>query len=130
HPLVAPSATRILFIFAAGSYTAWVALFAVYRYLVGLEMLAPLLILAAFDCVRAPARLRLTAAAGVVLAAALFGRYSFGAHTPATDPYVQVRGLSLPHPADTLLLMTGKEPMAYVIPSLPPTIAVLRIDGW
>jgi hypothetical protein len=46
------------------------------------------------------------------------------------DPYVQVRGLSFPHPTATLLLMTGHEPMAYLIPSLPPQIAALRIDGW
>jgi hypothetical protein len=26
--------------------------------------------------------------------------------------------------------MTGNEPMAYLIPSLPPAIPVLRIDGW
>jgi hypothetical protein len=129
-PLVAVPATRILFVFTAGSYAAWLALFAVYRYLVGLEMLAPLLILAALDCVPLAPRLRLAAAATILLTAALFGRYSFGDHAPVSDPYVQVRGLSFPNPADTLLLMTGDEPMAYLIPSLPPAIRVLRIDGW
>jgi hypothetical protein len=29
-----------------------------------------------------------------------------------------------------MLLMTGDEAMAYLIPSLPPAIPVLRIDGW
>jgi hypothetical protein len=129
-PLVSASATRILFIFAAGSYGAWLALFAVYRYLVGLEMLAPLLILAALDCVPLAPRLRLAAAATILLTSALFGRYSFSDHAPVSDHYVRVHGLSLPNPADTLLLMTGYEPMAYLIPSLPPAIPVLRIDGW
>jgi hypothetical protein len=129
-PLVAPPATRILFIFVAGSYVAWLTLFAVYRYLVGLEMLAPLLILAALDCMPCVPRLRLAAAATILLTIALFGRYSFGNHAPASDPYVQVRGLSFPDPDNTLLLMTGYEPMAYLIPSLPPAIPVLRIDGW
>jgi hypothetical protein len=128
--LVAPAATRILFIFVAGTYAAWVPLFAVYRYLVGLEMLAPVLILAALDCIPWSPRSRLTTAAMILLAAALFGRYSFGAHSPISHPYVQAQGLSFANPSDTLLLMTGNEPMAYLIPSLPPTIAVLRIAGW
>lgn len=129
-PLVALPATRILFIFAAGSYAAWLALFAVYRYLVGLEMLAPLLIVAALDCVPQPPRRRLAAAATILLLAALLGRYRFDDHAPPSDPYVRVQGLSFPNPSDTLLLMTGHDPMAYLIPSVPPAIPVLRIDGW
>ena len=60
----------------------------------------------------------------------MFGRYGFGDHAAVHDPYVRVEGLSFPDPADTMLLMTGHEPMAYLIPSLPPAIPVLRIDGW
>jgi hypothetical protein len=128
--LVAAPATRILFLFAAGSYAAWLASFAVYRYLAGLEMLAPLLIVAALDCAPLAPRLRLSAVAILLLLAALFGRYGFGDHASGRDPYVQVDGLSFPDPAGTMLLMTGDEPMAYLIPSLPPAIPVLRIDGW
>jgi hypothetical protein len=128
--LVAAPTTRILFIFAAGSYAAWLASFAVYRYLAGLEMLAPLLIVAALDCAPLAPRLRLAAVATLLLLAALFGRYGFGDHAAVRDPYVQVEGLSFPDPAGTMLLMTGDEPMAYLIPSLPPAIPVLRIDGW
>lgn len=129
-PLVAAPATRILFLFAAGSYAAWLAAFAVYRYLVGLEMLAPLLIVAALDCAPLARRVRLAAVAIVLLLAALFGHYGFRDHVAMGDPYVQVSSLSFPDPGDTMLLMTGDEPMAYLIPSLPPAIPVLRIDGW
>jgi hypothetical protein len=129
-PLVAASATRILFLFAAGSYAAWLAAFSVYRYLVGLEMLAPLLMVAVLDCAPLARRVRLTAAAILLLLAALFGRYDFGDHVAMGDPYVQVSNLSFPDASGTMLLMTGDEPMAYLIPSLPPAIPVLRIDGW
>ncbi|MDB6161568.1 MAG: hypothetical protein JWO04_5274 [Gammaproteobacteria bacterium] len=128
--LVAAPTTRILFLFAVGSYAAWLASFAVYRYLAGLEMLAPLLIVAALDCAPLPQRLRLAALAILLLMAALFGHYGFGDHAAVRDPYVQVEGLSFPDPAGTMLLMTGHEPMAYLLPSLPPAIPVLRIDGW
>jgi hypothetical protein len=129
-PLVAPPARRILFLFAAGSYAAWIALFAVYRYLVGLEMLAPLLMVAVLDCAPLAQRLRLAGVAILLLLAALFGHYEFGDHAAMGDPYVQVSGLSFADPGGTMLLMTGDEPMAYLIPSLPPAIPVLRIDGW
>ena len=129
-PLVEASARRILFLFAAGSYATWLVLFAVYRYLVGLEMLAPLLLVAAVDCAPLARRARLTVVAILLLLAALFGFYGFGDHAPRGDPYVQVSGLSFPDAGGTMLLMTGNEPMAYLIPSLPPAIPVLRIDGW
>jgi hypothetical protein len=128
--LVAAPATRILLVFAAGSYAAWLAAFAVYRYLVGLEMLAPLLIVAVLDCAPLARRERLAAVTIILLLAALFGRYGFGDHVANGDPYVQASGLSFPDPGGTMLLMTGDEPMAYLIPSLPPAIPVLRIDGW
>jgi len=129
-PLIAPRATRILFIFAAGSYAAWLAAFAVYRYLVGLEMLAPLLLVAVLDGTSLSRRVRLWTVTALLLLAALVGRYGFGDRVAAGDPYVQVDGLSFPDPESTMLLMTGNDPMAYLIPSLPPRIAVLRIDGW
>jgi hypothetical protein len=129
-PLVQASARRILFLFAAGSYAMWLVLFAVYRYLVGLEMLAPLLMVAVLDCAPLGRRARLTVVAILLLLAALVGFYGFGDHAPRGDPYVQVSGLSFPDAGDTMLLMTGEEPMAYLIPSLPPAIPVLRIDGW
>lgn len=128
--LLAPGATRILFLFTVVSYLVWLEWFAVYRYLVGLEMLAPVLILAALDCLPVSSRRRVTLLAGILVVAALCGRYSFANHGDARDPYVRVQGLSFADPASTLLLMTGHEPMAYLIPSLPPRIAVLRIDGW
>jgi len=129
-PVVPTSARRILFLFAAGSYAVWIAVFSVYRYLIGLEMLAPLLLVAVLDCLPLARSARLGGAAVLLVLAALFGHYGFGDRVAVGDPYVQVSGLSFPDPSATMLLMTGDEPMAYLIPSLPPTIPVIRIDGW
>jgi hypothetical protein len=130
EPLVAASARRILFLFAAGSYIVWLAVFSVYRYLIGLEMLAPLMLVAVLDCLPLTRRARLAGATALVLLAALFARYGFGDRVPVADPYVQLSGVSFPDPSASMLLMTGDEPMAYLIPSLPPIIPVIRIDGW
>jgi hypothetical protein len=129
-PLVAPGATRILFLFAAASYAAWIAAFGVYRYIVALEILAPLILTAAVGLVPVATRTRLIMTGLVLLIAAAFGRYDLGERAPLGDPYVQIKGLSFPHPDQSMVLMTGHEPMAYLIPSFPAAVPVLRIDGW
>jgi len=43
-PLADPKAARIVFAFAAVSYFFWLKLFAIYRYILQLEMIAPLII--------------------------------------------------------------------------------------
>jgi hypothetical protein len=129
-PIVAAPARRILFQFVAFSYVSWLALFAIYRYLVGLEMLAPLLIVAGLDCVPLTRHRRLATAAMLLLLAALLGHYNVGDRARSRGRYVQVEGASFANPGNTMLLMTGYDPMAYLIPSLPSAIPVLRIDGW
>jgi hypothetical protein len=49
---------------------------------------------------------------------------------PVTDPYVQVSLPPIRHPDRTMILMTGEAPLGYLVPSLPPEIPVLRMDGW
>ena len=47
NSLVAPDVAAALFAFAGVSYIAWLRVFAIYRYILILEMLSPLLIAAA-----------------------------------------------------------------------------------
>ncbi|MDE2013651.1 MAG: hypothetical protein KGJ75_12070, partial [Alphaproteobacteria bacterium] len=49
---------------------------------------------------------------------------------PLGDPYVQVKMPGIADPAHTMILMTGIEPLGFLVPELPPQIPVLRIDGW
>lgn len=129
-PIIDPSAARILFTFAGGAYAAWLAIFAIYRYIVALEMLAPLLIVAALGLIPASSRARLAAVAMVLAATAVFARYNTIVRGGVADPYVQVQYPAIAHPARTMILMTGYEPMGFIVPSLPPEIPVLRIDGY
>ena len=128
-PLVRLEPTRMLFAFVAVSYAAWIAQFAVYRYIVMLEMLAPLVIVAAVGLLPVDARFRWGTVALLFVGTFVTGRYDPGPHANLVDPYVQIQGLSLRDPAHTMILMTGEDPIAYLIPELPPSIPVLRIDG-
>ena len=128
--LVRPEVTWILFAFCAASYAAWLRELAIYRYIVALEMLAPLVIVAAVGLLPLSMRARIALAGLLLVVSAALGRYAAGPYVPLGDPYVQLSPLSIPHPAQSMILMAGYEPMAYLIPSLPATIPVLRIQGW
>ncbi len=129
-PLVAPEATRVLFAFAAVSYIAWLKVFAIYRYILALEMLAPILIAAAIGLLPLPRRTRWLALAVAFFAALVFTRPDFIERAPLGDPYVSVAFPPFPDPKHTMVLMTGNEPLGFIVPELPPEIPVLRIDGW
>jgi hypothetical protein len=128
--IVDPAAARILFAFAAAAYVAWIAVFGIYRYIVALEMLAPLLIVAAIGLLPVASRARLAAIAMVLAATAVLAGYSTILRGGHDDPYVRVQYPAIAHPGSSMILMTGYEPMGYVVPSLPPQIPIVRIDGY
>lgn len=130
RPIVATDASMALIAFAAISYVAWLKIFAIYRYILLLEILAPLLIVASIARWPLSQRAQLVLAGVVLLACITTMKTDIGGRMPTTDPYVQVAVPPIPHPGDTMILMTGIEPMGYLAPSLPRQIPVIRIDGW
>jgi len=119
---------KLLFVFAAVSYFAWSAVFGIYRYLIPLEMIAPVLIACVAALLPMPGR-RFALFAAVVVSLQLFVRVDLSDRQSWRGPYVQVH---VPPLATTnnMVLMTGHEPMAYVIPSFPREIPFVRIDSW
>jgi len=128
--LVAPDAAAALFGFAAVSYVAWLSIFAIYRYIVLLEMLAPILIAAAVGLLPMPRRAQLLTLAGLFFAALLLTRADFLERAPLESPYVSIALPKFDEPEHTMVLMTGNSPMGFIVPEMPPQIPVLRIDGW
>jgi hypothetical protein len=129
-PLVDKRATAVLFAFAAASYFAWLKFFAIYRYIIVYEMLAGLLIIAAVGLLPVSRRARYLTLAGLAAACLITARSDFLERAPVEDPYVQVALPPIPHPDKTMVVMTGDAPMGFIAATLPPQIAVLRIDGW
>jgi len=123
-------ALRVLMAFAATAYVSWLAVFGIYRYITVLEMLAPLLTLALIGSWPLPAAARAWGGAGLLLAMLLLTRVDFSDRVPFTGDFIEVTPPAIPRPEASLALMTGIEPMAYVIPSYPASIPFLRIDGW
>lgn len=116
--------------FAGIAYIAWLKLFAIYRYILLLEMLAPILIAGAIALWPVSRKARLAACALVLLFALAVTRASLAGRMGVDDPYIQVTLPPIPHPSRTMILMTGNEPLGYIAPSIPHEIPILRIDGW
>jgi hypothetical protein len=129
-PLVDTDYARVLFAFAAVSYVVWLKVFGIYRYILALEMLAPILIAASVGLLPLPRRTQLIALACLFFAALVFTRPDYLERAPLGDPYVDVAVPKIPHPNRTMILMTGNDPLGFIAPSLPHQIPILRIDGW
>ncbi len=112
------------------AYVVWLKLFAIYRYVLLLEMFAPLGIVLLFRAL--PWRPWLKNAAAVFCLSLIlvtlrpgnWGRVSWGSSyfgfvPPAVDD-----------PDNAMVLMTGVDPMAYVIPFFPKTVRFLRIQSY
>jgi hypothetical protein len=129
-PLVTRRPARILFAFAAAAYLSWLLVFAIYRYITPLEMLGPLLIAAAIGLLPLPTLARWGALAAAFAAVLLMTDLYKGNRTAFTPAMVEVAVPPIARPGATLALMTGVEPMGFVIPAFPPAIAFLRVDGY
>lgn len=135
-PATAPAAmidttpARVLLVFGLVSYLAWLKLFAIYRYLLPIELLAPLGIWLAViylwrDSVKALYMAGLCAALLLVTLTPMnWGRVDW------SDDYFGVTPPPIADPAHTFILMAGHEPTAYIIPFFPPEIRFLRIESY
>jgi hypothetical protein len=123
---------RGLIAFSAAAYIVWVWLYCIYRYVLPLEMLAPILCLAALLSFPIKPARAMTLAAAIAVAVTLTTGYpqalepvrrAFGPH------FVEVGGLPAMD-SNTLLVMAGDHPAAFIVPSLPSQVRVIRINDW
>jgi hypothetical protein len=125
-----PTATRFLAVFLTTSFFLWMKLFAVYRYAIVCELLAPLALFAVLGALCRNRRRQLRATLGAfllivsTLEVASWGRRPWGADYFGVDPP------PIADPSDTIVLATGHDPVAYMIPFFPPEVRFLRIQGY
>ncbi len=112
------------------AYLAWLKMFGVYRYLVPLEMLAPILILLIADRLALPRWAHGALLTGILAVAVATMHPGSWGRAPWAAGYFGMPRLEIPAPSKSMVVMTGTEPMAWMIPFFPPEIPFLRIDGW
>jgi len=126
-------AARFAVVFAAVAYVLWLVLFSIWRYLLPIEMLAPVLITALLGVIIPAARMR---RAAVLASAALLGlialttRPADWGHVSWDRELYGVRVPPIPHPDQALVLMAGSAPTAFMIPFFPARIPFIRLEGF
>lgn len=122
-------ALRYLLVSLLVSYILWLKMYGIYRYLVPIEMLAPLGICMA-SAALFKARKTVVIACIVCFLAIIvtFKPLSWG-RAPWAENYFRITPPKLDDPAHTLVLMAGYGPLAYVIPSFPAQVPFVRIQS-
>lgn len=122
--------TRYLLGMASITYFVWLVLFSIYRYIVALEMLAPLLLVVTIGMLPIRVHVR-TALTAVVLAVVVVSiRPGDWGRTPVwLDRAVSVELPELANPEKLMVLMAGFEPYSHVISEFPPEIAFVRVQS-
>jgi hypothetical protein len=126
-----PQIARYLLWSVVLSYFAWLTMFGIYRYVVPIEMLAPLLIVISLGLlpIKPSARALLTGFILLVVAASVQPG-NWGRHTPLwLDHFVEVERPELGDVSHTMLLMAGFEPYSHIVTQFPPEMPVVRIQS-
>lgn len=123
-------AGRIVFVYAAMAWVVWAKLFGVYRYMVPLEMLLPLVVVLLIDQFGAGPRAKAVAATALLALALVFTRPARWERVPWAEDYTGVQVPILEDAANTIVLIAGQDAVAYVIPAFAPAVRFIRIQGY
>jgi hypothetical protein len=119
--------TVFLLLALAFAYIVWLKLFAIYRYLVAMEMLAPLVVMLMISLW--PARARSLAIGLLVALLVTTTRPAQWIRVPFATRAVMVSVPPLADPDHSLILLAGHEPLSFLIPAFGDGPRFLRIDS-
>jgi hypothetical protein len=125
---------RAVLIFAAVAYVLWLTMYAIYRYLLPLEMLAPLIALCALRILKLDWSMagRIAAAASLVVAAlTLYPEFPDPMRAPWRERFVQLDAApTIAQPDKTIVLLPGDRPTAFMISEFPRAIRFVHVSDW
>jgi hypothetical protein len=122
--------TRFLAVLVVASFLLWMKMFAVYRYAIVCEFLTPVTIFLVLGSIlRDPRRQLQTATACMVFLLVTLAPGHWG-RRPWTGDYFDVALPALAEQRNSIVLVTGHDPVGYLIPFFPPQVRFLRIQGY
>ncbi len=124
------NSTLYFFAFCLLTFLVWLRLFAIGRYLVVAEMVAPLGILLLLMKSFGQSRGLFAAASAVALFLLCSTQPGNWGRVGWSSPFLEVAVPSLREPENTLVLLAGTDPQAYVIPFFPKEVRFLRIESY
>ena len=122
--------TPFFVIFMVTTFILWMKMFAVYRYAVVCEFLVPLTIFLVLGTLFRDPRRQLRAALVCMVFLVITLDPGHWGRRPWTSDYFDVHLPEIAEPRNTIVLVTGHDPVAYMIPFFPPQVRFLRIQGF
>ena len=122
-------ATRFLLTALSVTYALWVVMFCIYRYLVPLEMLAPLGLVMAVGLLPLARRLRIGLAVALLALVQVTVQPADWGRVAWADKWVTAEVPPIEDADDTMVLMGGYWAISHVIPSFPPRVTFVRIQS-
>ena len=114
---------------ASIAYLLWLKMFAIYRYILSLEMLAPLLVALAIDRLPIQRARKLALAIALAMLALVTTEPGHWIRVPFSNRAVEVNSPGFSDAAHTIVVLAGHEPLSFLLPSLPAESRFLRIDS-
>ncbi|UXI67506.1 hypothetical protein [Tahibacter amnicola] len=123
-------ALAFVLVLGAASYAGWLVLFGIYRYLVVLEMLAPVVVAAVLWTLPFSGRGRAATLAVVLLTVGVTTKPANWGHARHYGAqYVEVAVPAVPGLDRAMIVMADGEPLSFVIPQFPWTTQFVRVGG-
>ncbi|NVM77990.1 hypothetical protein FHW83_003814 [Duganella sp. SG902] len=124
-PALAPRGV-VLLVFVAIAYLVWMRMFSIYRYLVPLELLAPLAIWLAWQYIAPQAR-RIAGLALALLAVGVFPIANWG-HAEWADQAFSAEVPAIANPADSIVFFAQPDPPSgWMASFMPPAARVIAL---
>lgn len=124
--------TKFIIVVVVVGFFLWMKLFSIYRYLVPMDLLAPLVIYLLFNQLLpySQAKRAASGAIGIATLVVLLGGIKTWGHEGWSDKPFRVDVPMLLDPAHTTVLMTeGDPPWAWLAVAFPSTVAFTQIEG-
>ena len=116
--------------FSLVSFLAWLGVFAIYRYVVALEMLAPALIVTCILQWPVAERVKPGLCMAVLAGLALTTRPGDWGHVPWSRDFVELHAPAFDPAESGMVLLTGYSPTAWVVGAFPDTWPLVRVNGF
>jgi hypothetical protein len=125
------SRAKYILVFVAVGFVVWMLLFSIYRYIVPIEMVAPLVIFILLTRLLTYYKARFVAAwmLGVATFIVLAGGVNTWGHAGWENPAFQVDLPKLDAPEKTTVLLAAIAPSAWLATFFPPSVAFTTIGG-
>lgn len=123
--------TRIavfVIIFFASSYCIWQLRFSIYRYMVALELLTPVVIIILITLINRQNAIRIVLTAAIFLGIIVAMQKPYSNRLAWKSPFFEVAVPEINNPENVIIIITQPGPWSYLFPNFPAAIRFVRVN--